>query len=81
MDLVAFSIGGGNGIVIDGLWLAAALTGLAAILTAWAAVLRARKQGSKECEEHLAESRSETEKLQGELHHLRMAHPEVIGED
>lgn len=64
----------------DGAVIAAFLTGAAAIITAWAAVLRAKDKGSQECEEQLATSRSEAEESKAELHRLRMEHPEVIDE-
>ena len=76
--LFAFTIGG---VTFDGVFLAACGTAIAAVLTAWAAVIRARKTGSKACEEELTESRSQAETFQAELHKLRMAHPEVLGDE
>jgi hypothetical protein len=52
--------------------IAAILTGVAGIVTAWAAVIRARKRGAKWCEEQLAGARAEAEQLAAELHRERM---------
>lgn len=46
------------------------------MITAWAAVVRAKKQGNKQCQEDLAACRAEAEAAQARLHRLRMAHPE-----
>ena len=62
----------------DGALTAALLTGIAAIITAWAAILRAKDKGSKDCEDRLAAARGEAETAQAALHRLRIAHPEVI---
>ena len=62
----------------EGATAAAVLTGLAAVGTAWAAVLRAKHGGAAECEEELQAARTEAETAQAELHKLRMEHPEVI---
>jgi hypothetical protein len=61
--------------------LAAIGTAIAAVLTAWAAVIRARKTGSKACEEELAQSHRQAETLEAQLHKVRMAHPEVLGDE
>lgn len=50
------------------------LTGVAAVITAWAAVLRAKHQGRADCEEQLGAARAEAEKDRAELHRLRMEH-------
>jgi hypothetical protein len=63
--------------VSDGAVIAAVLTGIAAILTAWAAVVRAKKQGSAECHDELSDARAEGEAARAELHRIRMEHPEV----
>jgi hypothetical protein len=57
---------------------AAVLTGLAAVMTAWAAVRRAKHEGSDECERDLAAARLEAEGAAAELHRLRMAHPPEV---
>src|SRR5215471_7817300 len=56
---------------------AAILTGLAAIITAIAAVVRARDQGSRDCQAKLATARAEAERCAQYLHELRMANPEL----
>lgn len=54
----------------------ALFTGLAAVVTAYAAVVRARGEatahGTAECEEQLADARAEAEQLARELHDERM---------
>jgi hypothetical protein len=63
----------------SGGWLtaiAAVLTGAAGILTAWAAVVRARNEGRRDCEQHLEVARAEAETASAELHQLRMRHPD-----
>ena len=62
----------------EGTVIAAILTGSAAVITAIAAVTRAKNTGNKECEESLAETRKEAEATQAEIHRLRMKHPEDI---
>lgn len=57
---------------MSGTALAALLTGIAGVLTAWAAVVRARKQGNEHCERELREARAEGERYASELHALRM---------
>jgi hypothetical protein len=52
--------------------LAAVFTGIAGIFTAWAAVVRARNEGAKGCDERLRAARAESEQLQDEVHRLRM---------
>jgi hypothetical protein len=76
--LLAFTVGN---VTIDGVFLAACGTAIAAVLTAWAAVLRAKNHGSKACEEELSQTRTQSETFQAELHKLRMAHPEVLGDE
>ena len=51
---------------------AAILTGIAAVLTAWAAVVRAKHQGAEDCEQKLATVRDEAEAARAELHRWRM---------
>jgi len=63
--------------VSDGGLVGAILAGIAAIITAWAAVVRAKKRGSKECEENLAAARAEAEQAHAELHRLKMESGEV----
>ena len=65
----------------DGALIAALLTGIAAVITAWAAIVRAKDKGSKDCEESLAAARGEAETAQAALHRLRIAHPEVLDDD
>lgn len=60
----------------DGALVAASLTGLAGIITAWAAIIRAKKQGTAECEKELAEARGEAETLAQQLHEIKMSHPD-----
>ena len=60
--------------------IAAALTGVAGIITAWAAVVRAKNKGAEDCEEHLAAARAEAEENAAQLHALRMKHPDEQGE-
>jgi hypothetical protein len=76
--LLAFTVGG---VTFDGVFLAACGTAIAAVLTAWAAVIRARKTGSKACEEELSQTRTQSENFQAELHKLRMAHPAVVSDE
>src|SRR5262252_2506014 len=63
--------------VPDGALIAAILAGIAGVITAWAAVIRARKRGTKHCEEALAQARAEAEAAHDELHRLRMERGEV----
>ena len=56
----------------EGATIGAVLTGIAAVGTSWAAVIRAKKVGSKECEEELKTTRTEAEEAAAELHRLRM---------
>lgn len=48
------------------------LTGIAAIITAWAAVVKAKREGHDECHEELRAARAEAEQLATELHAERM---------
>lgn len=64
----------------DGNTAAAVLTGTAAVLTAWAAVRRAKSKGNEECEENLAVARHESERVNAELHQMIMRHPEEYKE-
>ena len=52
--------------------LGALMTGIAGCCTAWAAVVRARKEGSEDCEKRVTAARAEAEELQTELHDFRM---------
>lgn len=52
--------------------IAAVCTGIAGIITAWAALVRARRDGNRACEEALAEARQDAEVAHAELHALRM---------
>jgi Collagen triple helix repeat (20 copies) len=65
----------------DGTVAAAILTGIAAVVTAWAAVVRAKDKGRKDCEAQLTASRDEAEAAQAALHRIRMIHPEVMGDE
>jgi len=56
----------------EGAVIAATLTGVAGIITAWAAVVRARNRGSAECERKLAAERDRSERLADELHRARL---------
>lgn len=57
---------------VDAYVIAALLTGVAGIITSWAALVRARKRGTRYCEEQLAGARHEAERVHAELHALRM---------
>lgn len=61
----------------EGATFAAIATGLGAVGTAWAAVIRAKKSGTKECEEQLKNTRTEAEEAAAELHKLRMKNEET----
>lgn len=61
--------------------MAAVLTGLAAVGTAYAAVLRAKRTGAAGCEEELERVRGEAEAAAAEVHRLHMAHPEEVRPD
>jgi Collagen triple helix repeat (20 copies) len=50
----------------------AVLTAIAGIITAWAAVVKARNEGHEHCTEELNMVRSEAEELHIQLHKLRM---------
>lgn len=53
--------------------LTAVFAGLAAVLSSYAAVVSAKRRGDTHCEERLAESRAESEKVADELHRRRMS--------
>lgn len=55
----------------------ALFAGAAGILTAWAAVLRARRDKDRECADELRAARREAEAATAELHRRRMDHPEA----
>jgi hypothetical protein len=63
--------------------LGAVVMGVASCLTAWAAVIKARKEtksaAERDCQERLRRARTQAEDLAEELHNLRMtrynAHP------
>jgi hypothetical protein len=57
---------------VDPYAIAAVCTGIAGIITAWAALVRARRAGNRQCEEALAEARQDAEAAHAELHHLKM---------
>jgi len=57
---------------VDPYAIAAVCTGVAGIITAWAALVRARRDGNRACEEALAEARQDAEVAHAELHALRM---------
>jgi hypothetical protein len=63
--------------VAEGAAIGAICTGLAAVGTAWAAVIRAKKVGTKECEEELKTTRKEAEEANSELHKYRMKNDET----
>src|SRR3954469_18033276 len=52
--------------------LIAILTGASAIITAYASLVRAKKQGNAECREHLKQARAEAEEATTKLHELVM---------
>jgi hypothetical protein len=58
----------------------ATLTGVAAVLTAWAAVVKARGEaearGEEQCEERLKAARTEAEAVADQLHTERMRRAE-----
>jgi hypothetical protein len=59
------------------LFVGALLTGTAAIVTAWAGLVRAkgeaRREGAADCEQHLAAARAEAERVAALLHSERIA--------
>jgi hypothetical protein len=57
--------------------LAAVLTGIAGIITAYASVVKARKEGSENCEDHLRQARAEAEEYTTEVHQWRMRYPGI----
>jgi hypothetical protein len=57
---------------VDPYAIAAVFTGIAGIITAWAALVRARRDGNRQCEEALAAARADAEDAHAELHALRM---------
>jgi hypothetical protein len=57
---------------MDGAVIAAVLTGVAGVVASYAALVRARKRGSRECEDRLRIARVEAEDMAAELHALRM---------
>lgn len=61
----------------EGATFAAVATGIAAVGTAWAAVIRAKKSGTKECEEELKKTRQEAEDANSKLHEFRMKNDET----
>jgi hypothetical protein len=50
----------------------AVLAGVGGIITAWAALVRARAEGDHDCQEQLKTLRAENEQVADELHGLRM---------
>jgi hypothetical protein len=60
-----------------GVLAAAILTGIAAVFTAWAAVRRAKAEGTEKCERELREARTEAEATAALLHRMRMDHPDT----
>ena len=52
--------------------LSAILAGIGGIVSAWAALTRARKEGDEECERKLKALRAESEQMADELHQARM---------
>jgi hypothetical protein len=58
----------------------AILAGIGGIISAWAAVVKARHEGEEDCEEHLDALRLENEEVADELHALRMEKAKVVGE-
>jgi hypothetical protein len=57
---------------VDPYAIAAVFTGIAGIITAWAALVRARRRGNRACEAALAQARQDAETAHAELHALRM---------
>jgi gas vesicle protein len=49
------------------------LAGIGGIVSAWAALVRARGEGDEECERKLKAARLESEQIADELHEARMA--------
>lgn len=52
--------------------ISAILAGIGGCISAWAALVRARKEGDADCERKLREARAESEQIASELHALRM---------
>jgi hypothetical protein len=59
----------------------AILAGIGGIISAYAAVVRARNEGARDCEERLEAARREAESDRRQLHLLRMLHPEDIPDE
>lgn len=57
---------------MDAAVIAAVCTGIGGIITSYAALVHARHEGTKECEEHLRAAREEAEQATAELHALRL---------
>lgn len=57
---------------MEGAAIAAICTGAGGLITSYAALVRARRRGTKHCEEQLAAARAEAEKLAADLHAERM---------
>jgi hypothetical protein len=52
--------------------LAGLATGIAACITAWGAVVKARHEADEDCQRNVAQLRRESEEQAQELHRLRM---------
>jgi len=50
----------------------AGLGGISGLVGAWAALTKARQEGTAECQQRIAQLRAESEHMADELHELRM---------
>jgi len=57
---------------MDAAVVTALCTGVGGIIASYAALVRARRRGNKDCEEQLSATRAEAERLAAELHEHRM---------
>lgn len=58
--------------------LGAVLAGIGGLITAWAALIRARNEGDAACEERVRALREENARVADQLHELRMR--KAVGE-
>jgi hypothetical protein len=57
---------------MDGAVIAAVFTGIAGVIASYAALVRARRHGNRDCEDRLRVARAESEDLARELHEYRL---------
>jgi len=56
----------------------AVITALAGFATAYSSIVKAKQEGSADCEQRLKVAREESEAEAVELHRWRLAHPEGL---